>query len=216
MKILLVGSKGRMGKEMSKLLKEQNIQFAGIDIGDTVSANFCPNVILDFSSSSALEQNLKLAQKYKCPLVIATTNHSKENMQKLTQHSKSLPVFMSANFSVLFNVMLKITKNLGKNFEYVLTETHHKAKKDTPSGSAKMLIKNLQKNKIKPKVVCNRVSNIVGEHELKIYAQNESLVICHTALSRQVFCNGAILACKFILAKSSGLFGMEDIICDCM
>ena len=216
MKILLVGSKGRMGQEMSKLLNEQNIQFVGIDIGDTVCENFCPDVILDFSCIGALEQNLKLSKQYKCPIVIATTNHPKESIKKILQHSKSLPVFMSANFSVLFNLMLKISKNLGGNFDYVLTETHHKTKKDAPSGSAKILIKNLRKNKVKPKVVCHRVGNVIGEHELKIFAPNESLTVCHTALSRQVFCNGALLACQFINKKSNGFFGMEDMICDCM
>ena len=216
MKILLIGSKGKMGQEMSKLLLQKNIQFFGIDQNDKVDKKFCPDVILDFSCQSALQQNLDLAKFYKVPIVIATTNHTKQNVSIIKQHSKTLPVFMSSNFSVLFNVMLKMCKNLGGNFEYVLTETHHKTKKDIPSGSAKMLIQNLKKNNISPKVVCHRVSDVVGEHELKIYSPNEILNICHTAFSRQVFCIGAKLACEFILKKNKGLFGMEDLIGDCM
>ena len=216
MKVLLVGSKGKMGQEMSKLLLQKNIQFFGIDKNDKVSKKFCPDVILDFSCQSALRQNLDLASFYKVPIVIATTNHTRQNLTIMKQHSKSLPVFMSANFSVLFNLMLKISKLLGGDFEYVLTEMHHKTKKDKPSGSAKMLIKNLKKNDVIPKVVCHRVSNIVGTHELKIFAPNEQLSICHTAFSRQVFCSGALLACEYITKKENGFFSMEDLLCDCM
>ena len=201
---------------MSKLLMQKNIFFFGIDKQEKVDENFLPDVILDFSCAEALEKNLELSKKYGCPIVIATTNHNKDNIKDIKHHSKNYPVFLSANFSVLFNLMLKISKKLSNNFEYILTETHHKNKKDIPSGSAKMLIKNLHKNKIKPRVVCNRTSDVVGIHELKIFAPNESLVLCHTATSRQVFCQGALLACQFVIKKSSGLFGMEDMLCDCM
>ena len=205
-----------MGQEMTRLLQQKGIEFFGMDQNDKVPKNFCPDVVLDFSSHLATGQNLDIAQKYNVPIVIATTNHTKQDKKQISNFSKSLPVFMSSNFSVLFNLMLKISKILGGNFEYVLTESHHKTKKDMPSGSAKMLIKNLKKNNIKPKVVCHRVSNIVGEHELKIFAPNECLSICHTAFSRQVFCEGALLACFYIVKKQSGFFGMEDLFFESM
>ena len=216
MKILLIGTNGRMGHEVQKYFKTNGVDFCWIDKHNREDVQSDIDVILDFSSHEALEENLILAKRLNVPIVIATTNHNKNNLKLIKNHSKNLPVFMSANFSILFNIMKKICGNIYGEFDYVLTETHHKNKKDKPSGSAKALLKILSKNKIKPKVICNRISNVIGEHKLQIYGNSEVLEISHTVYSREVFCSGAYIACKYILNKKSGMYGMEDLICDCL
>ena len=216
MKILLIGSNGRMGKEMQVFLNGIGAEFYGIDKDNRNNICYSPDVVLDFSSSDALVQNLELAKKLKIPMVIATTNHTKENIEKILAASKSMPVFMSANFSILFNLMKTLCKSIKGEFECLLTESHHKNKKDKPSGSAKVIIKQLNNNGIRPKVVCNRVSDIVGIHSLQVFSKCEELTISHTVYSMQVFCVGAYKACEYIVKKQKGFYGMEDLHGDCL
>ncbi len=215
MKVLLVGSEGKMGKEMSKYFDEHCIEYFKIDVDNRdIIKNIDYDIVLDFSTSDALPDNLNLAYKRKCPLVIATTNHKMQNIRLIKKYSKSIPIFMSANFSILFTLFKRFMTSLKKveNLEAVLSEVHHKNKKDKPSGSAKELIKILNKKGIDLKVHAYRVGDVVGEHEITFYLKDEKLEIKHTANSKQVFCNGAYLACKFIKNKKIGLYTMEDII----
>ena len=137
------------------------------------------------------------------PIVVATTNHSKENEKLLKAYSKSIPILYSSNLSLAMNYFFKMVKQIKKLdcYDFVLEETHHKNKKDKPSGTCKTLIKNLNHQGIKPKVVSLRVSNVFGVHTLKVFGENETLFISHNVLSRQVFCEGAIWACKFLKDK---------------
>ena len=216
MKILVVGANGKMGQEMKKYITSLNQEFFGIDKNNREEIFVEPDVILDFSSPDALLQNLQLAKKYNIPIVIATTGHTKENYIYIKEYSNFIPVFMSSNFSILFNLMQKLCKEIKGNFDFVLSESHHKTKKDKPSGSACSIIKILNKNNIKPKVICNRVSNVVGEHQLDIYSKDEKLSLSHTAYSKQVFCEGAFKVCEYIVTKQNGFYSMEDYLNDCL
>lgn len=214
MKVLLIGADGKMGKEMSKYFDESGTKYFKIDKDNRHLAKKLDfDVILDFSTADALCDNLKLALGRKCPIIVATTGHSQKNQQLITEYSKHIAVFLSANFSILFTVFrkfLKAIKNID-GMEVVVNEVHHKTKKDKPSGSAKELIKLLNSKNIIPKVYVLRVGDVVGEHGVEFYSKDEKLEIKHTAQSKQVFCHGAYLACKFMANKKSGLYGMEDI-----
>ena len=56
-----------------------------------------------------------------------------------------------------------------------------------------------------------RGGNIVGEHTVEFFGENESLEITHKAYSRQVFAEGAVKAAKFLLNKNQGLYNMKDL-----
>ena len=215
MKIILIGSQGKMGKEMQNFLTQKDISFVAIDKENLSDLNSAMgDVVLDFSSASALSQNLNFARSKNLPLVIATTKHTKENLAKIKKQSKTLPIFMSSNFSIMFNLLNRMVKHLRcwQNQDVVLEEVHHKTKKDIPSGSAKMLMSTLKKNNVTPKVVALRVGNVVGVHKVSVYGDYEILTITHNAESRQVFCSGAYNACKYILTKKCGLYDMENLI----
>ncbi len=215
MKVLLIGCNGKMGKEMAALLNERGIEFLGIDKENRDDAiNFSPDVALDFSSSACLEENLILSSSKGCPIVIATTNHNENNIKLIEKYKNEIPIFLSTNFSILFNLMLKMLKNIKKidNFDIIVEETHHKHKKDSPSGSCKEIIKTLSQEGFFPQVCAYRVGEIVGEHSVKVVFNNEILQISHTALNRRVFCEGALNACQFVISKKSGLYCMNDIL----
>lgn len=218
MKVLILGASGKMGQEMTKYLEMKDEKVVCVDKHNRELLNNTKvDIIVDFSTIYALGENLEYAQKNNTPIVIATTGHTKENLQKIKQVSKSIPVFLSSNFSLMFNVLNRLLRNIRllKNCDFAIEEMHHKQKKDSPSGSAKMLVKTLNNQDITPQVVSLRLGNVVGEHKVHIVGDYESLTISHSAKNRQVFCQGAYTACKFLLTKKSGLFDMENLI-DCM
>ncbi len=220
MKILLIGANGIMGKKMQEYLKTQNCDFFALDKENIQEYKNCDtDIILDFSSCYALEQNLKIAKEKNLPIVVGTTNHSEDNYKLINAYKNHLPIFISSNFSLGFNVMLEMLKNLQrlKDYQFVILEKHHKNKKDSPSGSAKTIQKNLKQNDINSSIISLRVGEVVGEHSLQIYGENEILEIKHTAQNKILFCEGAYKVCEFMLNKKNGLYSMEDMLkSDCL
>ena len=214
MKILLVGANGKMGREMSSYLEKKEIGYFKIDKENRDDAKkFDYDIVLDFSTSACLYENLELAKKKRCPIVIATTNHTKNNYELIQKYSKIIPIFMSANFSILFTMLKSMLDKIKNqpNLQTVVCETHHQHKKDKPSGSAKQIIKIINSKNIVPTVYVLRVGEVVGEHKISFYMPDEELEIVHTAFSKRVFCNGAYMACKFISSKQNGVYDMEDL-----
>lgn len=212
--IAIIGANGRMGKQLQQYLQKINRDYVGIDVNNRNQKLNDIDGIIDFSSFEALKSNLILAKKLKVPMVIGTTNHSEENILEIQKSSKSIPIFLDSNFSLQFNVFLSMLRNLSslKNNEFLLQEIHHKTKKDTPSGSAKKIIEQLQRINIDVYTNSIRIADVIGEHSLSIFGESEILEIKHTAKSREIFCVGAVKALDFIKSKKCGLYNMEDLI----
>lgn len=215
MKVLLIGCEGRMGRMMQQELKKEQIEYLGIDKQNRNDAeNFDYNIVIDFSSADSLHQNLLLAAKKNAGIIIATTNHSEKNLQEIEEYKNKIAIFMESNFSEMFHVLLKMIENLKSlsRHDCYVQEIHHKHKKDVPSGSCKQILQRLSQIDIRPTVSCLRLGEVVGEHSVAIYANNEVLKLEHSALSRAVFCEGVIKACRFLEGKHSGIFCMGNLI----
>lgn len=192
------------------------------------------DVIIDFSVPVATFEILKYAKKNKTPIVIATTGFSKEQIEEIKEISKEVPVFRSSNMSLDINLMASLIQKVAQVLTEVdieIVETHHNRKVDSPSGTAILLAdainevlenkKNytfdrMQKREKRSKDEIGfsavRGGNIVGEHSVKFFGENESLEIKHTAYSRQVFAEGAVNAAKFIVTQEAGLYDMKNLV----
>lgn len=247
MNILLNGASGRMGNEVAKAVeKEANMKIvSGIGLEEDLSGTFPIyskvedikekiDVIIDFSVPKATFKALEYAKKEKTPIVIATTGFSKEELEKIEELSKEIPIFRSANMSLDINLMAKVIKEVAKvliDTDIEIIETHHNRKIDSPSGTAILLadaindvlenkkeynFDRMQKREPRKKNEIGfssiRGGNIVGEHTVTFFGENETLEIKHTSYSRQVFVEGAIKAAKFIVTKNTGLYDMNDLI----
>lgn len=214
MKVILIGANGRMGKSLQNFLTIKKIEFVGIDIENRKILNQTKaDIVIDFSNNLALKDNLEFAKNNNLPIVIGTTNHKKENIKLINYYKNHIPIFYSPNMSLQFSLMASFIKyfNILDCCEFEIKETHHKHKKDKPSGSAKLLIKKLNNINIKPKVTCTREGEVIGEHKIIVKGKNEVLEINHTVLNRDVFCEGTLKACEFLINKKNGLYLMEDI-----
>lgn len=251
LKIIIAGCNGRMGKTVNRLCDEdKNCKVvAGFDINTEANGAFpiyseaCEyageaDVIIDFSHPSTLNSLLDYAKERKIPIVLCTTGHSEEQLEKIRNTSEHVPIFKSANMSLGINLITGLVRRaaavLGENFDIEIVEKHHNRKVDAPSGTALMLADAAASvMPDNPKYVYERASvreprskneigissvrggTIVGEHEVIFAGLDEVIEIKHTAYSREVFASGAVRAAKYIATVSQpGLYDMSNMLED--
>jgi 4-hydroxy-tetrahydrodipicolinate reductase len=183
--ILLNGCNGKMGQEISRLLKaNSNIRIAaGVDN----SPDKCNNgyntyktlrevnekidVVLDFSHPDGLTGLIEYCLQNKIALVVATTGLSQSYFEALKKASEKIPVFQTANMSFGVNLTVELCKNaakaLGKDFDIEIIEKHHNEKKDAPSGTALMIANEINT------VLNNSLDFIYERHEKGARKKNE-------------------------------------------
>lgn len=246
--IILCGANGKMGRVITRLCEEDSECkiVAGIDIND-----YCENaypvftdpakcdvdadVIIDFSHPSAFEGIFEFANKRNIPIIEATTGLSKEQRAALSEYSKTLPVFFSANMSLGINLLINLAKRaasvLENNFDIEIIEKHHNQKIDAPSGTALAIadalsetLKNppeyvYDRHSVRKKRAANEIGihslrggSIVGEHEVIFAGLDEVITLGHQATSKEVFAVGSINAAKFMKGKPAGMYDMNDLI----
>lgn len=240
LRIALIGSEGRMGKAIAAAAEaypEITIS-ARLDQGDPIgdSIGDC-DVVIDFSHADATEQNCAACVAGNRPLLIGTTGHSAAQRTLIENAARFVPVLLAANFSIGVNTLFWLTRKaaelLGEEFDLEIVETHHRLKKDAPSGTARRLaevlceargldydtnVSNGREGMIgeRPRkqigVHAIRAGDVVGDHTVIFAASGERLELTHKASSRETFAVGALRAARWILGKPPGLYSMQDVL----
>lgn len=188
------------------------------------------DAIIDFSHPDNLDDLLSFATKNKCALVIATTGFSDEHLSKIEEASKIIPIFQSYNTSFGIQMLTKIVKMVSKEFfengfDIEILEKHHNKKIDAPSGTAVLLYdvinedidvvpaydRKHKREKNEVGIQSLRGGTIFGEHTVMYAGTDEIIEISHTALSKEVFAQGAISALKSISKKENGLYTLKNL-----
>ena len=217
----IVGISGRMGNTLSELIeKDSDLELVGgvrkegnNDFQNSISSLASSvDVIIDFSSPSALSDILKADSLYKKPLIIGTTGYSSEQLNEIKKAADSIPILLSFNFSLgiaICKALVKVASKKAKgHFNIEISETHHSNKKDKPSGTSLILKEAANEN---TKIRSYRRGNVIGKHQVFFSAAEEKFEICHEALSRDVFAKGALTCAKYMINKPPKLYSIEDI-----
>ncbi|MDD2627980.1 MAG: 4-hydroxy-tetrahydrodipicolinate reductase [Clostridia bacterium] len=190
--------------------------------------------IIDFSIPEGAIESVSYALKNNKAVVISTTGLSNEQLDYVYQASKSIPIFMSKNMSfganLLVDLATKAAKLLNEESDIEIIEKHHNQKIDAPSGTAIMISDSIkqalgdekynmydrtlsrnQRDKKEIGIHSVRGGTIVGEHEVIFACNDEVFTISHSAMSRNIFAEGAIKAAKFIVSKNNGIYSMKDL-----
>lgn len=220
LKIGIVGSSGRMGKEVLQVLQndpgcEVFYPHHRDDKWDEKKAEKV-DVWIDFSSPEALKTVLKRALIHKTPVVCGTTGFSKKEKDLLAEYGKKIPVLWSSNMSLGVAVLNEALKSLAaiSHFDFQIEEIHHNKKKDKPSGTAITLQENLEKavKKKLPEPLAIRGGGVFGVHKVYSMSDEEVLVFEHSALNRTVFARGAVQASKWLVKQKPGLYEIRDVL----
>ena len=205
--VLLVGAAGRMGRTVVDLVNnDPKIQIvAQCDLGEPIEPAMknC-DVAIDFSHADAITEICRTALHHHKSLVIGTTGHSQEQRRLIEEAALSLAIVFAPNFSIGVNALFWLTREaaelLDSDFNPEIIETHHKMKKDAPSGTAKTLAKILKRaRKMRSEVPIQsiREGDVVGEHTVIFSGPGERLEMTHRAASREIFARGALRAARW-------------------
>jgi len=248
--ITITGALGRMGQILiNRISKNKNLKLysltdlkvekkiKGIKIqNNSLEAFEKTDVIIDFSRPKSSIEILNFAKKLKKKVIIGTTGFTKKDENIIKNYSKKIAIFKSGNMSLGINLLEYITKTLSKkipnDYQIGISDNHHKAKIDYPSGTALMLASAVAKgrgkslDKLKGKSFLNKKGNLqnkkinffitrkgktVGKHSVIYNNKIESIELKHTAFSRELFADGALNAAIWISKKNKGLFNMQDM-----
>ena len=208
----VIGASGRMGNEIINVMNEkQNELVFKYDV-DGEWQKELPEVLIDFSLPSAFDKTIQFALSFNCPLVCGTTGLNGEQLNQLKNTSQKIAIVQSFNFSVGIQMLIKCAQMLTQNltdWDIEISETHHRFKKDKPSGTAIML-----KNAIGKEVNISslRLGNIPGDHEISFGGLGEVISIKHSATSRRTFAEGAVKSAYFLLNKKNGFYSFQDVL----
>ena len=195
------------------------------------------NIIIDFTVPKCTLEVLKIAYKLRKKVVIGTTGFSKKEENLISKYSKKISILKAENMSLGINLLMYLTeiasKSLGENFFSKVFETHHKHKKDYPSGTALMLGRGIAigKNKNFYKLIGKkylnkksfpygkkinfnsiRKSEVIGEHEVTFSSGKEIITLNHEAFDRALYSEGALTAAKWLMSKKPGLYSMRNLL----
>ena len=261
-KVIVSGVAGRMGRAVIGLIPSyENIVLTGAlekkdhpSIGQDISSISSKlkgvtilgdlrdiignaDVIIEFNTPETTLKHLEIAASYpNKSFIIGTTGFTKEQEERIKKHAKQTACLkapnMSTGMNLLFNVVGKIAKVLGEDYDAEIVEIHHKAKVDAPSGTAKKLgesiaqaygksydeVANFGKEWPGPRpkgeigIHAVRAGSIVGEHRVIFAGGGEHIEITHRAENRDAFAHGALKAAQWIAGKKPGLYGMGDVL----
>ena len=208
----IIGRSGRMGQEIELLLEESGHKcvFKYDIIGEWKSEN--PEVMIDFSLPQAFNNTMNYVKKYKIPLIIGTTGLSAEQLDALKSLSRTVPVVQSYNFSAGIQMLLKCTELLKESlpdWDIEISETHHRFKKDKPSGTA-IMIKNVIGKDVN--ISSLRLGNIPGNHTVSFGGLGEVISLTHSVTSRRTFAEGVLKSVLFIMDKKDGFYSFNEVL----
>ncbi|MGA2710634.1 MAG: 4-hydroxy-tetrahydrodipicolinate reductase [Steroidobacteraceae bacterium] len=258
--LVIFGATGRMGQALIRALDQSTIfRLSGavaspgsVSLGkippgmvagdvvvtqDAVRALAAATVAVDFSLPQAVGLHANACAAAGVPLVVGTTGLDVATVALLEAAARRIAVLVAPNTSVGVNVMTKLaalaTRALGTGYDVEILESHHRLKRDAPSGTALSLgdaVAHARGTTLSASAVYERhgeagpratgsigfsvvrAGDIVGEHTVLFAADGERIEITHRATDRLNFARGALRAAEWLIGRPAGLYHMDDVL----
>lgn len=213
-RLAISGHRGRMGQALQRLMEASaEVTYVGsvFDAQHRLCVDVCEqaDVIIDFATPEATQVLLQQVAK---PILIGTTGHALP-----LQSTLGIPILYAPNTSpgiqLLRQALVAIAPYLD-DADIEIVETHHKHKRDKPSGTAlslKATLEQLTHNRVPITIHALRGGGASGEHEVRFYWGEESLCLTHRSFSRDVYAKGAIKLALWLAKQKPGYYTMEDV-----
>jgi 4-hydroxy-tetrahydrodipicolinate reductase len=263
MRIAVLGADGRMGRALVRAIEAAGPQARlsaatehadsaaighdaglvatgqslGVPIKTGVPEAGAADVWIDFTVPAATVAYAEAAVAAGAALVIGTTGLAAQHREAIERAAKRVPVVLAANYSIGVNVMLKLiadaAQTLGPAYDLEIVETHHRGKRDAPSGTALRLAEALAEatgrdlatdaryerhGDIGPRppaqigIQSLRGGDVVGDHAVHFLGVGDRLEITHRASSRDTFATGAVRAALWLEGRPAGLYDMRSVL----
>ncbi len=195
------------------------------------------DVVVDFTAPAASVQHASTCADRGVPLVVGTTGMDASGRDAIARAAGRIPVVFAPNMSigvnVLFSLAGQVARLLGDGYDAEIVETHHRYKKDAPSGTAVRLadviaearsfdrardIVRSRDGQIGERparavgVQALRGGDVVGDHTVFFLGEGERIELTHRATSRANFAQGAVRAARWVVRQTPGLYDMQDVL----
>jgi len=239
-RVAIAGASGRMGQMLIEAVDAaDDLALAGkLDVGLDIGAGLAnAQVLIDFTRPEGTLAHLAVCRELGVNAVIGTTGFSEVQKAEIAAHAQHIAIVMAPNMSVGVNVVFKLldmaARALNEGYDIEIIEAHHRHKVDAPSGTAlKMgeVIASALGRDLKDCAVYAREGvtgerdpstigfatvrggDIVGDHTVLFAGTGERIEITHRANSRAGYAQGSLRAARFLAGRTSGLFGMNDVL----
>jgi len=259
-KLALHGASGRMGLAITRLAQNApGVEIVGAacsssdaqlgrDLGelagvgalgvvtspDVASALLGAEVVIDFSTASAVAQLVALAMRQGVAIVCGTSNLDAAAKRALDRASEVVPVLQAGNMSLGVQVLAELVeqalKRLGLGYDVEIVELHHRRKIDAPSGTAARLVEAVKKvrpdarelrgrdgevgarTKDEVGVFGVRGGDVIGDHTVYLLGDGERIELTHRASNRDLFAHGALTAARYLAGKPPGRYTIADVL----
>ncbi len=242
MNIALIGY-GNMGKEIERAARERGFQIVHIfntknnaeAKGLTASNLKTVDVCIDFSHPATVLRNIEAVITAGKNLVVGTTGwHDRLDHVTALVKKHHTGFLHAANFSLGINIFSRIVQaashvfNHYPDYDISVSETHHRGKADSPSGTA-LTLAGLVLHEVKRKsslltetahgtiksdqlhVSSSRIGHVTGKHSVTFDSDADTIELTHTAKSRHSYAVGALVAAEWLKGKK-GVYTMKDVI----
>ncbi|MGU3392188.1 4-hydroxy-tetrahydrodipicolinate reductase [Sphingomonas sp. M1A8_2b] len=235
----IYGSAGRMGRAIADA-----IETAGATLAGGVDAREDPNplartadVLVDFSTPSAIEAHLAAARAAGTAIVIGTTGLSPQHQSMIDEAARDIAVLQTGNTSLgvtLLNILVReAAARLGADWDIEIVEMHHRHKVDAPSGTALLLGEAAAKGRgttLAELRVDSRAGlvgarsegtlgfasvrggSVIGDHSVIFAGEGERIELNHRADDRSIFARGAVQAAIWLAGQPAGRYRMGDVL----
>lgn len=219
-KLLIHGASGRMGQSLVRLAQAQPQVHvvATIGRGDSQRLHEVPefDVAIDFSAPEGFDAVLALCLQRSKPLVSGTTGLDAAQFSALKQAGAYIPTLWASNYSLGVAVLNRLVAQAGRwlaQWQLDILESHHRHKKDAPSGTALSLGETaLAVTGNTPVYHSLRCGDIVGEHTVQFTGPGERIELVHRATNRDIFAQGALFAAEKMHGRLNGHYQFADLL----
>lgn len=223
-RLAIVGM-GKMGQAIAELAPTRGwdvvarLDEAEMAAGITRASLGNADVAVEFTVPGAAPSNIRAIVATGVPVVVGTTGWY-DALDAVRRHvnSQNGSLLTATNFSIGVNIFEQVVEVAARllahagGFEAHLIETHHSAKKDAPSGTARTLAKTADAAWGKDIPITSvRVGSYPGTHEFIFDAPFETIHLEHVARDRRVFAEGALAAAAWLIGRR-GVFTMRDVL----
>ena len=225
----------------------------GADIGELTGQVYCgvtavvsledasrdAQVVIDASAPKVTAAiAARLAEAGGPALVTGVTGLSQDEQAALEAAAGTIPVLQASNFSLGVAVVERLVFEAARalkesEFDLEISETHHRGKADSPSGTALSLGRAAARARgrsvddvaafERPRTGARRPvgeigfsalrgGGVVGEHAARFLSRYEEVAVSHRAFDRHIFARGAVEAALWLADKPAGFYSMQDVV----
>lgn len=222
--LFLVLGRGKTGSLVAQAAHERGhgVRVVGEEENRNAAALTAPflagfDAVIDFTTPEAAVQNIRACLANGARVVVGTTGwyqHLNDLRDLCARRNAAL--LYSTNFSIGVQTLFRLARELATavpHYRFSVTETHHIAKKDAPSGTALSLQRILETAAPgqKIEIVSKREGEVPGIHVVEARSDYDCLELRHEAFSRRGFADGAVRAAEWIAGKT-GCWDFQEIV----